>query len=378
MNLDQLTDARAPVYEPRVARRPNLRALTSVRFFAALHVALYHLVRPLSQWGPLQGALSDGFTGVSFFFVLSGYILTYSHADEYEAGRGTPKKFWTARFARIYPVYLLSLVYAGIVGRAEFHQKVHALAFAMDIFLVQSWSARAVNFFNSPAWTISVEAFFYLCFPFLLMRLRPSSTSKAVLATCAFWLMALAVPLFCLLRYPVPAWNEFAVSSGTGASVVFNVERLPIMMLPEFLAGISLGWLNLKFPPSRRTSSLLVTLGLLLLVPTLMLGDRLPHILLHNGLLLPMFGMLLVGLSQENWLTKLLSNSFLVLLGEASFSLYLFHILFRKSTDPIFGSALTLRSAMEFLPLVIALSVLLHLFLERPCRKAILRWALRS
>lgn len=79
-----------------------------------MHVALYHLVRPFSLWGPLESVISVGYIGVSFFFVLSGFILTY--AGEYERGRGSPAKFWVARFARIYPVYLVSLIFAGYVS----------------------------------------------------------------------------------------------------------------------------------------------------------------------------------------------------------------------------------------------------------------------
>ena len=96
MDLKEITDVRNPVPTPGVPRLPNIHALTSVRFLAALHVALYHMVRPFSQWGPLAGAMSVGYIGVSFFFVLSGFILTYSHAAEYESGRGNAARFWVA------------------------------------------------------------------------------------------------------------------------------------------------------------------------------------------------------------------------------------------------------------------------------------------
>ena len=366
------TDARSPAATPGVKRRPNLRALTSVRFFAALHVSLYHMVRPFSRWGALTGLMTVGYVAVAFFFLLSGFILTYSHADEYEAGRGSAPKFWIARFARIYPVYAVSLLYAAIASRSEFHNHLHVLAFGMDIFMVQSWVVRAVNFFNVPAWTLSVETFFYLCFPFLILRLRPSSARKALLATGFFWILALAVPLFCLARYPIPSLDE--ASTAVGSLFVFNVRRLPLLMLPQFAAGISLGWLFLRFPPTAGTGAVLATVGALATGAALLAGNHLPFLLLHNGLLLPLFAMLLVGLCQDNWLTRLLSNSVLVLLGEASFSLYLFHFLFNDTTRWLFGQDLTISSALLKLVFLIPASVALHLCVERPCRRLILDW----
>src|ERR1035437_8502357 len=108
--MTSVTDPRNPVLAKGVPRLPTLKALTSVRFFAAMHVALYHLVRPFTLWGALTPVISVGYVGVSFFFFLSGFILTYSHAAEFELGKGRPLKFWVARFARIYHVYLLRMI----------------------------------------------------------------------------------------------------------------------------------------------------------------------------------------------------------------------------------------------------------------------------
>ena len=315
MQLAELTDVRSPESVPGVRRRPNLKALTSIRFFAALHVALYHLVRPFSLWGPLAGAMSVGYVGVSFFFVLSGFILTYSHAEEYESGRGSAKDFWVARLARIYPIYLLAMLFAGVVGFGQYHSRLHALAFGIDLALMQAWLVRAANFFNVPAWTISVEAFFYLVFPFVLLRLRPSSTRKAVAAAAGFWLLALAVPLLMLLRYPGATLTEDGVAGAAGSLLVFNARRIPLLMLPEFLFGISLGWLYLRFRPSRRMASGLLWVGGVATAAAIFFGNRLPFLLVHNGLLIPLFGMLLLGLCEPSRLSRLLSWTPLVLLG---------------------------------------------------------------
>ena len=86
------------------ANRPRLPALTSLRFFAALHVVIFHLYSIHVTEGPAwyRNLSSLGYVGVSLFFVLSGFILVYTYA-----GRAwTAVTFWQARIARIYPAYL--------------------------------------------------------------------------------------------------------------------------------------------------------------------------------------------------------------------------------------------------------------------------------
>ena len=374
MDLNQMTDARGPSHTPGVKRLPNIKALTSIRFFAALHVALYHFVSPASLWGPFEPIMSAGYVGVSFFFILSGFILTYSRSHEYEQGRGLASKFWMARFARIYPVYLVSMILAAYVSRAQFHEKIHIVAYIADLFMVQSWSIRMVAFFNAPAWSLSCEAFFYLVFPFIFLRLRPSSLKRGLLMLAGIWLLAMAVPLYYVWRYPQVAWHDGTSPAVEGMLQVYRARRLPILALPEFLAGISLGWIYLRFRPSRRTASLLATTGAVTLILALALSNHLPYVLLHNGLLIPIFGLLLLGLGEPNWLSRLLSNSALVLLGEASYALYLTHFLFNYWARQTFGYHDTLVDALWKLAVTIPFSIILHLYVERPCRRLILQW----
>jgi peptidoglycan/LPS O-acetylase OafA/YrhL len=181
--------------------------------------------------------------------------------------------------------------------------------------------------------------------------------------------------VFCLLRYPGLSWTEFGPPEGApGANVVFWVRRLPLLALPEFLSGISLGWLFLKFRPGARAAAVMAWGGAIATVAALVFSDHLPFLLLHNGLLIPLFATAIVGLSYDNSLARLLSADWLVLLGEASFSLYLVHFLFNdwwaRHVDP----QLTLGRAAVKLAIVIPMSVLLHLFVERPCRRLILGW----
>src|SRR3954470_9302060 len=97
--------------------RVPLRALTGIRFFAAFHVLLLHTTLRYLGHAPIwvQNIVGSGYVGVSLFFILSGFILTYSYSPDGHADVTRKREFWAARFARIYPVYALGLLLAGPV-----------------------------------------------------------------------------------------------------------------------------------------------------------------------------------------------------------------------------------------------------------------------
>ena len=356
------------ISEPTPRRPIQLPALTSIRFLAALHVALYHMVRPFSLWGPFTGIAAAGYTGVSFFFLLSGYILTYSHAADGrhpEPGAAFRRRFYFARFARIYPAYLVALLFAGYILRVQFHPLSHGLAFVADLLLVQTWSLRMVSFFNVPAWSVSSEVFFYAVFPWVVFALRPASRKRALLGVAAFWLLAMAMPVISLLYAPQEAWHE-----GAGL-FAFWVRRFPLFALPEFLAGISLGWFYVRFRPSARTALWLSAGGAAGLLIALYFADDLPAILLHNGLLLPLYALLLVGLSESTWLSRALAARPLVVLGEASYALYLTHFLLNDWLERTFHTGSGFSALPLKLTAALAIALLLHFVVERPCQRRI-------
>src|SRR6187200_2907241 len=96
--------------------RQRLDPLTSLRFVAALAVLVHHL-SPwyfqgiVSTW-PGQIVTFECFSGVTLFFILSGFILFYNYEEKLRHPSWTTiKDFYVARFARIYPVFLLSFFF---------------------------------------------------------------------------------------------------------------------------------------------------------------------------------------------------------------------------------------------------------------------------
>ena len=319
-----ITDLRNPLPQSTSPRMPQLKALTSIRAFAALYVGLYHMVKPFGRWGPLTAFMEAGHASVSFFFLLSGFILTYTHGLEYADGKGDRKKFWMARFARVYPIYFLIMLWSGYFARSYFHQRIHVVAFVADLLMVQSWSIRTVAFFNVPAWSLSVEAFFYLMFPFLVLRLRARSLKGGLAVFAACYAACLAIAAVGLAVDPQSAWSDTAWVPGTH-NFLFGLRRYPILHLPEFGCGIALGWIYLQAKVTARFAGIAVWTSLAAILATLALSRHVPFLFLHNGLLLPFAALLVLGLTQRNVISTALEAAPLMLLGEASYSFYLLH-----------------------------------------------------
>ena len=165
----------------RERARTSLNALTGARFLAAYWVLAYHFVIQfrfdrLPGKPPSSGALPawlapvilQGHLAVDFFFLLSGFILAYTYIGDDGGLRGTRRTFWVARIARIYPVYLIGL----ILGLWPFLQvepnpAIVALSTVTHLLMLHGWIPVALDL-NQPSWSLSVEATFYLAFPFAL------------------------------------------------------------------------------------------------------------------------------------------------------------------------------------------------------------------
>ena len=352
---------------------PHLKALTSVRAIAALYVGLYHMVRPFSLWGPLAHFMGAGYVGVSFFFMLSGFILLYTHGVEYSEGRAPAAKFWVARFARVYPLYALSLLIAGWASRSQFHPRFHIVAYVFDFLMVQSWSVRMVSFFSVVAWSLSAEAFFYLVFPFLAPRLRPRTERAGVWLFFACWLLALLPPIAAMVWDPAGAWPEYPKVEW-GHVFVFAMRRYPILLLGQFLSGVALGWIYLQRPISRAFGQAAVYAGFCGAIALLWFSDRFPFIMLHDGLLIPFYALIVLGLCQSNAVSWVLGLRPFVILGEASYAFYLFHFLFNDAIAGALHWPTTIAGLAPRLLVLIPGSIALHFAVERPGRRIILKW----
>lgn len=300
-----------------MTRPPLLPALTSIRFFAAFLVVIYHFGGPyISKWPePLRNIISAGYNGVSLFFVLSGFILAYVYIPRETSKR----KFWLARFARIYPLYIFSLIIAfpGFLNGLRAGDLLPESAILTPL-LLHAWNPGTACAWNCPGWTLSAEAFFYLTFPFLLPVLLRVSQKNLTLCGVLSWVLMIIPPFV----YIFTQADGLTSSSSTNTEAIEILKYNPALHLGEFGLGIVAGiayYRGLRLPSPALAASIA---GLLILL-VLSMSPFIPFPILHNGLLAGAYAFLVVALAsiQSGWII----SRPLVLLGEASYALYLLH-----------------------------------------------------
>lgn len=313
----------------RSPAKPRLDGLTGLRFFAAFLVLGFH-----SDWAKLPGlpqalrnlTLQANFS-VSLFYVLSGFILTFTYVSAQAAPTLNERKFWSARVSRIYPVYLFALLVAApfffmdVMRRPPEQVPGMVLGGFMVMTLLQSWNPQTLFLWNYPAWSLSNEAFFYFLFPRLVPLVHRLSTKVLVSAIGVVWIVSQlpAVAYLALGGEPFAQTNAGLVISGN-----------PIFRLPEFFTGMLFGMLFLRRQGAGPTvvSAAISTLSAALIVGLLLVRDSWPEFMMFSqNIFASLFGVLIfslaVGGGPVSWL---LSRPGIVLLGEASYSLYILHV----------------------------------------------------
>jgi len=285
----------------------EIYALTSIRFFAAALVVWEHLpMLPGLEWMQIP-ANCTGRAGVAIFFVLSGFIMsyTYGNRDWTRQFGGNARDFYWSRFARIFPLHWLMFLIALPLGLNSHTARVSVSEIPWQLTLTDMlWPGHHAG--AQPvkaAWTLSCEALFYLLAPvfFLVLcgRKRPLAASVVLL------LGITAVILAMVSFFPGGYWLAYEY-------------------LPEFLLGIAGFQLARRVNLSRVGSPLLAG-GMLLLIVAAMANLLRPCNLVHfyyaPGALLVVLGCA----NATGSIGRFLSLPLPVLLGHASYSLYLMH-----------------------------------------------------
>lgn len=341
-------------------------ALTSLRFFAAFYVLLFHAVPVLLSTTSLpvwfDQLVSFGYVSVSFFFLLSGYILTVAYLGVRPKLR-TRQAFYRARFARVYPLFMLTLLFDSpdwFVGHAkEFGGYAAALRptcaiLAAHLLMLQAWIPH-LRGIDRPNWSLSVETFFYLIFPFVAPKIWKLRSRSVALLAGAIWISGLMLVFL------------FA-----GHISLDALMFMPAFHLGTFMIGIALArWQFLhqvRLEANGTTAYWLLAAALALSLATLVAAPPASRAYLNDGLLAPIFILVVIAVSlngcgPSTWL----GNRYLRLLGDSSYALYLFHF-------PMLHYFQRLHLARGWLPFAIyvviclIVSVLSFRYFETPWR----------
>jgi peptidoglycan/LPS O-acetylase OafA/YrhL len=346
---------------------PNLPSLSGLRFIAALQVFAFHAY--VGQWFRSHSAdqryfamLGTGGMAVSFFFVLSGFVLTWSARPT-----DTAPKFWRRRFVRIAPNYVVAWVLALILlllttGAPSISQSVP------NLFLVQSWVPRSKVFFSMdwPSWSLSCEIFFYLCFPVLLRianKLRANVLWPLAITVMALvWLVPVVgqrlstggghplqgIPpyqFWFVYVFPPVRMLDFVLGILL-ARIVMTGKWIPIS-LPVALAATVAGYVAQVYVPTLYGFAAATIVSMALLIPAAATADL-----------------------EGRW-SPLRGNT-MVRLGELTYAFYLLHQLVLRyagwllGTGTKYATPVAIALILGLLVVTVAASWLLYTLVEEP------------
>ncbi len=188
--------------------------------------------------------------------------------------------------------------------------------------LLQGWIPTLSTFWNTPAWTMSTEAFFYLVFPFAVRWRRPQTIAGTLALLVLFWCLGMTLPLLYMHFHPDGDMHPGRYTEG------FWIRALkfsPPPHLPSFLFGMTLADLDARIRRDGWPRLVLGAVGVAGVYATLRFGGDIPYVLMHDGLLMPLFGCAILGLAGKNVIARFFGFAPFVALGQASYCLYILH-----------------------------------------------------
>lgn len=338
----------------------QMPALTGIRFPLALWVVVHHLTGPNRMFEPLvdgsptvRALIDAAWVALSVFFAISGFVL----ARRYGATRWSRPalaRYAVARFGRVYPVYLISLlILLPIVGE---HLRGDALGstadrlwlFTSQVLLLQGWHPPLVNW-NTPAWSLSAEVFFYALFPLVIVPLRTRSARRIAVAV----VLAFAIPIALRLTIdpPIPKallyFGDFLIGLAAGLAFDRVAGRIDRRRLGTWLSAAAAAG------------------GILLLL----YRDQLGSFFVFDAGVRLVSVLLVVGLALGGGtIWRVLASRPVVLGGRASYAIYILHVpvLWLYERSVLRAVLPPVEAGLVFVVLVVALSLVVLRGIEEP------------
>jgi peptidoglycan/LPS O-acetylase OafA/YrhL len=338
----------------------KLNRLTFTRFVAAIAIVIFHFkenVFPF-KFEIVRNVIEYFNVLVSYFFVLSGFILTINLKEHINF-----REFYINRFARIYPLYLAAfslMLFLLLVARTPRDTISFDKVFS-SVFLIQAWFQQYALTYNFPAWSLSVEAFFYLVFPFAILLLKSQQLKWQLISIGLFWIIMQGVFVYLI--------------SHQSYSVLYN----PLFHLSTFLVGIAAGALFIskqKILATHIATLEVFSVSAVLVIAFLIIShNSLFKKFYQNGLLAPVFVVFIytVALSKRKFI-EFFSDRRLEYLGEISYGIYILQLPVSILIFGIIDRVVKVSPTITFyiyLPVLIVSASLTNRFIEKPGRTMI-------
>ncbi|MFD0037987.1 acyltransferase family protein [Streptomyces anulatus] len=351
----------------------RLPSLTGLRFVAALlvftaHVLWFTRLVPDEIGTALKLTFSlAGPYGVGFFFVLSGFVLTWTARPD-----DTARSFWRRRLVKIGPTHLVTFALAALLV-TSMSRPTSMVDWLASLTLQQAWfpSLQTSMAVNEVSWSLSCEFFFYLTFPALLPTLRRLPTKWLWPAAAA--LILLIAGAFLVARFLVPDQPRltlFSMTAPVSFSQVWFVYFFPPVRALEFVLGILLARIV--------TAGMWPRIGLLPAFAVAAVGYLLalcePYLAGRGGLASVCTAPLIAAaaVADRHGTPSVFRRPTMVFLGEISFAFYMVHLTVIMTAAHIIGPTRTFSLATGvFLVLVLfavalGCSLILYRYVETP------------
>jgi len=341
----------------------RIEQLTFTRFLAAISIVFFHFGRDVFpfQYEFSSFLLLQTNIGVSYFYVLSGFVLVIAYGNK---AKINAPEFYKNRFARTYPAHFIALVLLLIfilTASAPFDRT----GLALNLILIQSWIPAKALSFNTPAWSLSVEFFFYLLFPYLFNKLYNRIHLKATTV------LVLSLFIFTQLLFNIGNFSSF--NAGYGTTSYNFLYYFPVMHLSSFMMGNLGALFFLKFWKNKRLNAdIIIILLIIISISALYLKD---YVCFHNGLMAVLFVPIILLFAINNgFISRICQWKPLVFLGEISYGIYILQIpVFEISKYVLNNSGITNSLAVFYISLITLLIVsgISYTFFENPLRNII-------
>jgi exopolysaccharide production protein ExoZ len=345
-------------------------SLQICRALAALMVVCFHVGGNLRRdrylgdaAAPFERFFSFGDAGVSFFFVLSGFIVTWVHLRDFNQ----PDRlagYLFKRAARIYPVYwiVFTITYAAAYMSPSLRDTVpHDMVTLLKSLLLMPQDPMMVGALGAPvlfvAWSLQYEMCFYI--------------ALAMAIVCQ-WLLVIPVSLFLL--------NQFSPLFGDGyLHTFFSNPRIYLFLMGVGLAYIAREKWTIGCPKVLVAGAASAFIGLSALeVLGCLPGDRSAYVLAFGAICtIGLFGLI----RMEDSGVRPAKTNWLVRLGDASYVLYLVHVpvlsalcKFAKTLTDLWGPFGPAGAALAAIFIVLACCAVamgFHIFVERPIMRSL-------
>lgn len=317
--------------------KPFLNNLNGLRFLAASYTIFFHYWNfPKSHF--INNFISHGHISVPFFFLLSGFVLSYSYSTYDFSIKNNKLKYLLNRYIRLAPIYYISMFLAiPLVIKKYMETKFDLLEgggyFLSHLLMAQTLfpTKAMISFWNTHSWSLSVEVCLYLGSPFLIHYVQKLKR-KGTLVLLSFLVLVNSL-IFFLSFSPVNLFDTIS-------------NYFSLLYFPIFFIGVALARLHLlSMTLLKKYSTYLFATSVILLSTMFCLELDATFYSTFNPLFFISFSLLILGSAHNHPLNSFLGTKMMFTLGEISYAMYILQAPIKLLSQQILSKVFSIQAS---------------------------------